>query len=47
MSEDGHVNAGGVIFLIDLARQTQKINKLVATAQMIDHSLPDGVLARK
>ena len=47
MSEDGHVEAGGVQFLIDLARQAQKINKPLTAAQMIDHSLLEEVLAGK
>jgi hypothetical protein len=47
MSEDGRVNAAGVQFLIDLARQTQKITKPLLAAQMIDHSLLEEVLAGK
>lgn len=47
MSEDGRVNAAGVQFLIDLARQTQKITKSLLAAQMIDHSLLEEVLAGK
>lgn len=47
MSEDGHVNPDGVQFLIDLARQSQKIAKPLAAAQMIDHSLLEEVLAGK
>jgi hypothetical protein len=47
MSEDGHVHPDGVQFLIDLARQSQKINKPLAAAQMIDHSLLEEVLAGK
>jgi NitT/TauT family transport system substrate-binding protein len=45
MSEDGRVQPDGVQFLIDLARQTQKINKPLTAAQMIDHSLLEEVLA--
>jgi hypothetical protein len=47
MSEDGHVDADGMQFLINLARQTQKITKPMSAAQMIDHSLLDEVLAGK
>ena len=47
MSEDGHVQPDGVQFLIDLARQAQKINKPLTAAQMIDHSLLEEVLAGK
>jgi ABC-type nitrate/sulfonate/bicarbonate transport system substrate-binding protein len=47
MSEDGHVQPDGVQFLIDLARQTQKITKPLSAAQMIDHSLLEEVLAGK
>src|SRR4030095_429217 len=47
MSEDGRVNAAGVQFLIDLARQTQKITKPLLAGQMIDHSLLEEVLAGK
>jgi len=47
MSEDGRVNAAGVQFLIDLARQTQRITKPLLAAQMIDHSLLEEVLAGK
>jgi len=47
MSEDGHVQPDGVQFLIDLARQAQKINKPLTAAQMIDHSLLEEVLASK
>lgn len=47
MSEDGRVEPEGVQFLIDLARQTQKINKPLSAAQMIDHSLLEEVLAGK
>ena len=47
MSEDGHVQAEGVQFLIDLARQSQRINKPLTAAQMIDHSLLEEVLAGK
>ena len=47
MSEDGHVEPDGVQFLIDLARQSQKINKPLTAAQMIDHSLLEEVLAGK
>jgi ABC-type nitrate/sulfonate/bicarbonate transport system substrate-binding protein len=47
MSEDGRVNAAGVQFLIDLARQTQKIPKPLLAGQMIDHSLLEEVLAGK
>lgn len=47
MSEDGHVNADRVQLRIDLERQTQKIAKPMSAAQMIDHSLPDQVLAGK
>lgn len=47
MSEDGHVHPDGVQFLIDLARQTQKITKRLTAAQMIDHSLLEEVLAGK
>lgn len=38
MSVDGHVNADGGLFLIDLARQTQKITKPTTGAQVIDQS---------
>jgi hypothetical protein len=37
-SEDGHVQADSVQFLIDLGRQSQQINKPLTAAQMIDHS---------
>ena len=47
MSEDGHVQPDGVQFLIDLARQSQKINKPLTAAQIIDHSLLEEVLAGK
>ena len=47
MSDDGHVNADGVQFLIELARQNQKITKPMTAALMIDHSLLDEVLAGK
>jgi NitT/TauT family transport system substrate-binding protein len=47
MSEDGRVQPDGVQFLIDLARQSQKINKPLTAAQMIDHSLLEEVLAGK
>jgi hypothetical protein len=47
MSEDNHVEPDGVQFLIDLARQSQKINKPLTAAQMIDHSLLEKVLAGK
>ena len=47
MSEDGRVEPEGVQFLIDLARQTQKINKPLSAAQMIDHSLLEEVWAGK
>ena len=47
MSEDGHVEPEGVQFLIDLARQAQKIDKPLTAAQMIDHSLLEEVLAGK
>jgi hypothetical protein len=47
MSEDGHVNADGVRFLIELAHQTQKIAKPMTAAQMIDLSLLDEALAGK
>ncbi len=47
MSEDGHVEPDGVQFLIDLARQSQKITKPLTAAQMIDHSLLEEVLAGK
>ena len=40
-------NAAGVQFLIDLARQTQKITKPLLAGQMIDHSLLEEVLAGK
>jgi hypothetical protein len=36
-SRNGHGSAGGRQFLIDLARQTQKMNKTTSAAQMIDH----------
>ena len=47
MSEDGRVNADGVQFLIELARQTQKITKPMTADQTIDHPLLEEVLAGK
>ena len=47
MSEDGRINPDGVQFLIDLARQTQKIAKPISANQMLDHSLLEEVLAGK
>lgn len=47
MSEDGRIHPDGVQFLIDLARQSQKITKPILAAQMIDHSLLEEVLAGK
>jgi len=47
MSEDGHVQIDGVQFLIDLARQSQRISKPLSATQMVDHSLLEEVLAGK
>jgi NitT/TauT family transport system substrate-binding protein len=47
MSDDGRIQSDGVQFLIDLARQTQKVAKPLAATQMIDHSLLEEVLAGK
>jgi NitT/TauT family transport system substrate-binding protein len=47
MSEDGHVQIDGVQFLIDLARQSQRISKPLSASQMVDHSLLEEVLAGK
>lgn len=47
MSENGYVPVNGVQFLIDLARQTQKIARPISAGQMIDHSLLEELLANK
>lgn len=45
MSDNGAVPVNGVQFLIDLARQTQKIAKPIGAGQMIDQSLLEEMLA--